>query len=306
MSKFKLSVLLLVAVVSVFRVGYGAGPESQGATTKASGPKFRTDFVLDVEIQKPNRQYSMAEPIRPDVAPGCDLEIPAGYEWTISLDEYSLVDLSRLVDQLNKFHRSGGPMPAIELYGFPLIDSDYKAMARIEGSWKLWISGTGMSVVDDSSLAKIAKLKNLTGLTLWGNTAVTDAGIKHLVGMENLTSLNISKCRGLTDIALAHIGRLKRLAELKVPWKGKFTVAGFKSLSGMTKLRSLDVSADREYFDRGPTYIDARLLGNEILIPISKLRSLEELDLSGNSKISDAGMGHLVSLRRLKRLQLGG
>jgi hypothetical protein len=67
--------------------------------------------------------------------------------------------------------------------------------------------------ITDDELELVAKLKTLRIVSLQGNANVTDAGIKRLVGMENLESLDITGTK-VTPAGLAHIAKIKKLDSL--------------------------------------------------------------------------------------------
>ncbi|MEC9349856.1 MAG: leucine-rich repeat domain-containing protein, partial [Planctomycetota bacterium] len=67
--------------------------------------------------------------------------------------------------------------------------------------------------VTDADLADLGVLKKLVGLDLnW--TKVTDAGLKHLKGLTNLTSLYLFFNTKVTDAGLEHLRGLTNLTAL--------------------------------------------------------------------------------------------
>jgi len=53
--------------------------------------------------------------------------------------------------------------------------------------------------VTDAGLKILSSMKNLTSLDLSGCDQSTDASLGHISGLTNLTSLNLSECSKITD-----------------------------------------------------------------------------------------------------------
>ena len=66
--------------------------------------------------------------------------------------------------------------------------------------------------VTDAGIKELTPLKNLTTLNLM-YTQVTDAGMKELAPLKNLTTLNLSNTK-VTDAGLKELAALKNLTEL--------------------------------------------------------------------------------------------
>jgi len=100
----------------------------------------------------------------------------------------------------------------------------------------------GMSVIStkvtDAGLKELAPLKNLSTLDLSG-TAVTDAGLKELAPLKNLTSLDLFRT-AVTDAGLKELAPLKHLTSLNLAHT-KVTDAGLKELAQLHNLTSLDL-----------------------------------------------------------------
>jgi hypothetical protein len=111
----------------------------------------------------------------------------------------------------------------------------------------------------------LSKLKNLSVLNLGGVSAVNDFVMATVGNMKSLKRLDISGCPGLTSAGFKPLSNLEHLEDLTVGWNSKF--------------------GDADIIDCLPA-------------------SLETLDISYASKISDAGLAHLTKLSRLKELKL--
>ena len=128
----------------------------------------------------------------------------------------------------------------------------------------------GYSDGDVSPIDLRRMLRKLTGnlsvLNLSGVSAVNDYVLEEIGQMKTLKRLDISGCPGLTSSGLAAIAGLDLLEDLACGWSSKLC--------------------------------DAALA----LLP----RSLERLDVSYASSITDVGINHLKQLGRLKELELTG
>jgi hypothetical protein len=101
-------------------------------------------------------------------------------------------------------------------------------------------------------------------LNLAGVSAVDDDVIRTVASMRSLERLDISECQGLSRKGFLPLGDLCNLKDLSVGWNSKLTDAAIECLPS----------------------------------------SLEALDLSYASRISDAGLRHLKKMHNLKVLKL--
>jgi DNA-binding PadR family transcriptional regulator len=120
-----------------------------------------------------------------------------------------------------------------------------------------------LSITDDG-LMHLNSLTNLQNLDLSGCYEITDAGLKHLSeNLTNLQSLNLSGnafFRGkISNAGVKHITKLTNLTHLKLAHCDHITDEGVKDLAKLTKLQSLDLwdggnitySAKQSLRDRG-------------------------------------------------------
>lgn len=163
----------------------------------------------------------------------------------------------------------------------------------------------------DGDVATAGQLSHLERLVL-AQGKITDAGLKPLEGLLQLTFLNLSRTQ-ITDAGLEHLQdlthmnwlsfdgtsvngsgfrHLKNLTALQyLDLDGtQITDAGIRSLAGLPKLRELDI-ADTKVTDSG-------------LECFKKFPQLRALKLDG-TRITDAGLKHLMGLPRLESLNLG-
>ncbi len=140
----------------------------------------------------------------------------------------------------------------------------------------------------DSVLIPIGRLKRLERLDLF-DSAVTDAGLAHLKGLNCLQTLDLS-ATDIGDTGLAHLEGLTDLKELDLR-STKVTDGGLVHLRTLRNLQAL--------------YLCGTQVSDAGLAYINHLTNLQELNLIG-THVSDAGVVHLKTLPKLKFLCLGG
>ena len=78
----------------------------------------------------------------------------------------------------------------------------------------------------DCHLKSMVVLKQLTGLDLTNCRKITDEGLKHVAELTQLASINLSNCSQITDTGLRHLGKLRQLRLLNVDHCPRITDAG--------------------------------------------------------------------------------
>jgi hypothetical protein len=149
-------------------------------------------------------------------------------------------------------------------------DPTFRAVSRLAGLEELAVSGNHLgehALSGDAALSEMKSLKKLRRLLLSGEEIrITDAGLKHLVGLTELEMLRLSSI-GVNDTGLKEIKRLKNLNELDLELTA-VTDAGMEELK--------------------------------------ELKSLKELSLRNCVGITDASFKHIGQMKNLKLLRLGG
>lgn len=170
------------------------------------------------------------------------------------------------------------------------------------------ITTFGIAVTDDN-LSRVANLKELRRIQNWGDTSITDSGLKHLqkltkleklaLGSEKVTDDGLVELKPLVSLrslvlfnvngsGLKHLTRLPleeiALADLSVTDEGIAVLPQFKSL---TKVELYKTSVTNKGF--------------EIL---AQCKGLKEIKLNESAQISDDGLAALSTLSQLELLDL--
>lgn len=147
--------------------------------------------------------------------------------------------------------------------------------------------------ITDAGLLHILSLENLTELSVVDRffspteTPVTDAGVKHLASMKNLEVLHLRRL-GLSDRSVKHLKSLKRLVRLRLAGN-QISNDGLADLQNLVHIRQLELT-NNKVTDSG-------------LVHLKPLADLEQLYLVNNN-ITDRGLVHLTHLANLRLLQL--
>jgi hypothetical protein len=128
----------------------------------------------------------------------------------------------------------------------------------------------GIDNITNDIINFICNISNLKKLNL-AKTNVTDDHIKLLLlkRNNNISDLNISDCRYLTDTCMSYITSFPNLQNLNLSYSCFITERGISYLSGNNSLISLNLS-DFCY-------------AKNSLVHIAKIKNLEKLDISYNS-----------------------
>ena len=121
----------------------------------------------------------------------------------------------------------------------------------------------------------------------WQGTKVTDAGLEHLKGLNQLQYLDLTQAK-VTDAGLKNLKGLNKLLHLSLISTG-VTDAGLDNLKGLGQLKSL--------------YLGGTQVTDAGLEKLKGLNELKKLDLWG-AQVTDAGLEHLKGLNQLLVLKL--
>ncbi len=147
------------------------------------------------------------------------------------------------------------------------------------------------AAVTDEELKLLATLKQIERLQLgwYGNTKVTDAGLKELGALTNLTLLEFP-CSNLTDEGLKALTPLTKLTALDLS-NANITGSGLKHLAGIKNLTSLRLQNAK--------------VNNAALKELASFKKLATLSLNGTA-VTNAGLKELAPLQNLATLDLTG
>ncbi len=149
-----------------------------------------------------------------------------------------------------------------------------------------------------AGLAHLAQLTALEKLTLSSiNTTeerLGDEALKHIVGLKSLRELHLNEC-GTTDAGIRWLEELPQLTHLDVYQEGRLTDAAITSIAKLKRLKHLGLN----------TYVGSKELGwmrfsKEAIQSLAGLQDLEHLHLVGQGVSSET-----LQFPRLKSLSLG-
>jgi hypothetical protein len=190
-----------------------------------------------------------------------------------------------------------------------LKDDDLRCLAAFPSLTDLYL---GRTAVSDAGLAHLVGLKHLVMIGLIG-TKITDAGLGSLAGLKELRVLYLADTAvsdaGLKQLADLHDLRILLLSETKV------TDAGLRSLAGLARLRTLDLDETkitdagldvlRSFPALSVLSLDGTAVSDAGLKELGRLENLTILELN-ETKVTDAGLLELNGLKRLRQLQVVG
>jgi Leucine-rich repeat (LRR) protein len=175
----------------------------------------------------------------------------------------------------------------------------------MEGQTLVEFHATGAT---DADLEGLGQFKSLRVLGL-GNSQVTDAGLKHLAGIDSLEVLQLYNSRKITGKGLKEIAGNKKLREL---WVDDWQVndEALVALGGAGKLHTLrQAPAGKSWAASDADITDFNLSSQGVsdasLKALAGLKSLKVLRLYGPN-ISDKGMKDIAALTTLRNLTLRG
>lgn len=112
--------------------------------------------------------------------------------------------------------------------------AQFKHLASLTGLKKLHL-GENDGVVDEA-LVHVGKLTGLKVLILW-DAPMTDAGLKHLAQLKELTDLDLAFATKITEGALPDIARLPKLEKLNIAGTKVRDVSALSRATGLKELK---------------------------------------------------------------------
>jgi len=165
-------------------------------------------------------------------------------------------------------------------------------------------------VLSDKEAASLGKPERIGKLKLTGDR-VTNASLKSVRALPQVGVLSIES----TQITNAGLDLLKEAANVRSLrlWQASFTDAAFQRVKKITGLEALDLEGTESGGEELAQLADLPKLQTLTLGPLTedaqlaalgKLAALQDLDLRGCKKLSDAGLRHLQGLTKLQTLSL--
>ena len=260
-------------------------------------------------------------------------------------DYFSNVDIANIGDVPKTpaidrgFANKLGRLYRLETLRFPSRSSiDDAGLSQLSGLTELQDLDLSCSGWTGAGLVHLARMQKLEWLRL-GSTPLRDEHLEALSGLTKLAELSLTGDR-LSDLGISHLAPLTGLKQLRIDdgdprivKGGKpatptnpeglvevpgeqlvITSRGLTALSSMAGLHTLQLSSSRiEDLSsiRGLKNLRTLSLPNasitdEGLAPIAGLSNLDDLVISGNPRLGDAGMAHLSSLTKLRSLSIVG
>lgn len=153
-----------------------------------------------------------------------------------------------------------------------------------------WLSGIATGVAEKfENLPLIKKFKNLKRLDL-SSLDIEDHHLDAIGSLKQLTALNLSDCRQITDKGINRLKELQNLKELYLAGCTELTSACLLDLKVLTELTKLDISS-----------VNIR---DEDIVHLKELKNLKMLDISKCWLLTNKGVVQLVELKQLKWLNL--
>ena len=166
--------------------------------------------------------------------------------------------------------------------------------------------------VTDKSLAIVGEMLNLRTLTL-NRCKISNAGAKYISKLKNLEFIGLDKC-GIGDAWLQEAAKLPALKQAELGGN-KFTASGVKSIARLPAMEHLNLHScqlsneSMGYFNKFPklNYLEVSWNGFDdagLANFAASQPKIEEVRMRGCWAITDAGIPHLYSIKRMKKLDL--
>ncbi len=147
------------------------------------------------------------------------------------------------------------------------------------------------SSLNDQGLEQIARVRALKQLMIAKNAGITDDGLRALRNLPNLSDLDVSFCSKITNSGVGYIVKgCKNLEKLVISG----TEATGESLPITLELPKLRILS-----------LGSLALEDRHFVKLIYPKTLLELDLTGNPKITDQTLERLAQVKSLRILKLG-
>lgn len=153
------------------------------------------------------------------------------------------------------------------------------------------LSLSGVPLLHNEALIHIGRIRTLAKLDMCSCGSISDAGIRALRNLENLTGVDISSCHLLGDAAIQTFSLLPQLTTLKAT---NCTMVTDYGTSHLVRLPGLLTA----HFD------GCMNMSDQSLMHLGNCESLTCLRMERCVRITDAGVAHLAKLNQLSILNL--
>ena len=161
-------------------------------------------------------------------------------------------------------------------------------------SFKLSSMQSADGVNDDATLKKaLEQLTNLTSLDLTRWKRVTNEGITALAKLTGLVSLDLTHCPGITNEGVKALSPLTALTRLNLCSCFQLSDEGIRALASFTAMTDLKLSNCHGVSDDG-------------VRALAPLTAMTSLDLSYCDKVTSGGVSALAPLTALTHLKWSG
>lgn len=195
-------------------------------------------------------------------------------------------------------HLAGLPrLRYLLLWGKGFTDSGFRSLKAVPNLETLSLGP--LEQVTDAGVMYLSQIPQLKDLDIYRAAGVTDTGISYLKKLPRLRKLDL-RHTSVTDACLVHLQDVKTLEFLRLP-EQHITDAGLRCMATWTELRELHVPR--------PRYVDPKMnkdyYTDEGVKALAGLTQMECL-LIGGFGVTDAGIGYLAGMHRLRELGLFG
>lgn len=166
--------------------------------------------------------------------------------------------------------------------------------------------------ITDEGVRQLANLNKLRRLSLRGCERISNKSTPYLIGLPNLTILDISGT-DISDDGMKEICKIQSLQRLYIQ-KTKITDSSYHLLHNLINLKYVDIAESLSFRDdfrnselmHHTTFVTLRHRGlnDNHLRNLANIHTLRDIDLCGNSAITDQGLLYLKGLPHLVRLNL--
>ena len=159
-------------------------------------------------------------------------------------------------------------------------------------------------------LNDLSQIKRIKSLDISRCKALTDNVLRHLAGFIQIESLSLKECELVTDNGLRHLSVLHNFNSLNLSGCAEITDIGLDYIGSLVKIRILDLMGCDHIGDSGlaslANYQDLRslALSGELITDLGLKylavhKSLKSLMLCGCEGVTDTGLLHLSDLKNL-------